>query len=49
MNEAAHDAAKRANGQLDARALCWTLDQVDEEGELVKFAAEICVFSLRRR
>jgi len=41
MTEAAHVAAARANSQLDARALGWTLDQLDEEGELVKFAAGI--------
>lgn len=46
MTEAAHDAAKRAKNQLDARALGWTLDQLDEEGELVKFAAGIPGFSL---
>ncbi|KAF8490247.1 hypothetical protein F5888DRAFT_1742198 [Russula emetica] len=45
MTEAAHDAAKRAKSQLDARALGWTLDQLDEEGELVKFATVIPGFS----
>jgi len=45
MTEAAHDAAKRAKNQLDARALGWTLDQLDEEGELVKFATGIPGFS----
>ena len=47
--EAAHDAAKRAKNQLDARALGWTLDQLDEEGELVKFAAGIPGFSRSTR
>ena len=41
MTKVAHDAAKRAKDQLYARALGWTLDQLDEEGELVKFAAGI--------
>jgi hypothetical protein len=49
MTEAAHDAAKRAKYQLDARALGWTLDQLDEEGELVKFAAGIPGFSRSTR
>jgi hypothetical protein len=49
MTEAAHDAAKRAKNQLDARALGWTLDQLDEEGELVKFAAGIPGFSRSTR
>lgn len=39
MTEAANEAAKRAENQLDARALGWTLDQLDEEGEPVTFAA----------
>jgi hypothetical protein len=47
--EAAHDAAKRAKNQLYARALGWTLDQLDEEGELVKFAAGIPGFSRSTR
>jgi hypothetical protein len=46
MTEAAHAAAARADSQLDAQALGWTLDQLDEEGELVKFAAGIPGFSL---
>jgi len=41
MTKVAHDAAKRTKDQLHARALGWTLDQLDEEGELVKFAAGI--------
>lgn len=45
MTDAAHDAAKRATNQLDARALGWTLDQLGEEGELVKFVAGIPGFS----
>ena len=45
MTEAAHAAAARADSQLDAQALGWTLDQLDEEGELVKFAAGIPGFS----
>jgi hypothetical protein len=49
MTAAAHDAAKRATNQLDARALGWTLDQLDEEGELVKFAAGIPGFSRSTR
>lgn len=49
MTEAAHEAAKRANNELDARALGWTLDQLDEEGELVKFAAGIPAFSRSTR
>ena len=49
MTEAAHEAAKRANNELDARALGWTLDQLDEEGELVKFAAGILAFSRSTR
>jgi hypothetical protein len=46
MTEAAHAAAARADSQRDAQALGWTLDQLDEEGELVKFAAGIPGFSL---
>lgn len=46
MTQAAHAAAARADSQLDARALAWTLDQLDEEGELVKFAAGIPGFFL---
>jgi hypothetical protein len=38
MTKVAHIAAARANGRLDARASCCTLDQLDEEGEFVKFA-----------
>jgi Family of unknown function (DUF6535) len=49
MTEAAHDAAKRAKNQLDSRALGWTLDQLDEEGELVKFATGIPGFSRSTR
>jgi hypothetical protein len=45
MTEAAHATAARANSLLDAQALGWTLDQLDEEGELVKFAAGIPGFS----
>lgn len=45
MTEAAHAAAARADSQLDAKAFGWTLDQLDEEGELVKFAAGIPGFS----
>lgn len=45
MTEAANAAAARANNLLDAQALGWTLDQLDEEGELVKFAAGIPGFA----
>lgn len=47
--EAAHYVAKRAKNELDARYLGWTLDQLDEEGELVKFAAGIPGFSRSTR
>ena len=46
MTEAAHDAARRAKNQLDARTLGCTLDQLDEKSELVKFVAGIPDFSL---
>lgn len=45
MTDAAHVAAARADSRLDAQALGWTLDQLDEEGDLVKFAAGIPGFS----
>ena len=45
MTEAAHDAASRAEKGMIARALGWTLDKMDEEGELVQFAAGIPGFS----
>ena len=45
MTEAAHAEAARANSLLDAQALGWTLDRLDEEGELVKFAAGIPGFA----
>ena len=45
MTDAVYEAAKRPNPLRDAKALGWTLDQLDEEGELVKFAAGIPGFS----
>ena len=45
MTKAVYKAAMRPNVQRDAQALGWTLDRLDEEGELVKFAAGIPGFS----
>jgi hypothetical protein len=45
MTKAVYTAAVRLDAQRDARALGWTLDRLDEEGELVKFAAGIPGFS----
>ena len=45
MTRAVYEAAFRPNPQRDAQALGWTLDRLDEEGELVKFAAGIPGFS----
>jgi hypothetical protein len=45
MTRAVYEAAYRPNPQRDAQALGWTLDRLDEEGELVKFAAGIPGFS----
>jgi hypothetical protein len=43
--EAIYTSAMRPDSQRDARALGWTLDRLDEEGELVQFAAGIPGFS----
>jgi Family of unknown function (DUF6535) len=45
MTKAVYEAAVRLDAQRDARALGWTLDRLDEEGELVKFAEGIPGFS----
>ena len=45
ITEAIYISALRPDSQRDARALGWTLDQLDEEGELVQFAAGIPGFS----
>jgi hypothetical protein len=45
MGEAIYTSAARPDSQRDARALGWTLDRLDEEGELVQFAAGIPGFS----
>jgi hypothetical protein len=45
ITEAMVIAAMRPDSQRDARALGWTLDRLDEEGELVQFAAGIPGFS----
>jgi hypothetical protein len=45
MTGAANDAALKLDGNIDARALGWTLDRLDEEGELLQFAAGIPGFS----
>ena len=45
MTRAVYEAAMRPNAQRDAQALGWTLDRLDEEGELVQFAAGIPGFS----
>ena len=41
MTQAAYDAALKSDGQIDAQALGWTLDRLDEESELEQFAAGI--------
>lgn len=45
ITEAIYTSATRSDSQRDARALGWTLDRLDEEGELVQFAAGIPGFS----
>ena len=45
MTMDAYDAAMNSDKGMIARALGWTLDKMDEEGELVKFAAGIPGFS----
>jgi hypothetical protein len=45
ITEAAYTSATRPDSERDARALGWTLDWLDEEGELVQFAAGIPGFS----
>jgi hypothetical protein len=45
ITEAIYTSAMRPDSQRDARALGWTLDRLDEEGELVQFAAGIPGFS----
>ena len=45
ITEAIYFAATRPNAERDAQALGWTLDRLDEEGELVQFAAGIPGFS----
>jgi hypothetical protein len=45
ITEAIYTSATRPDSQRDARALGWTLDRLDEEGELVQFAAGIPRFS----
>ena len=46
ITSAIYISAMRPDSQRDARALGWTLDRLDEEGELVQFAAGIPGFSL---
>jgi len=45
MIETAHDAAENSGFEIDARALGWTLDKLDEPRELMQFAAGIRGFS----
>ncbi len=45
ITEAIYTSAMRPDSQRDARALGWTLDRLDEEGELAQFAAGIPGFS----
>jgi len=45
MTRAAHDAAADSSWEIDARALGWTLDKLDEPMELMQFAAGIPGFS----
>jgi len=45
MTRAAYYVALRSDNGMTARALGWTLDKMDEEGELVQFAAGIPGFS----
>ncbi len=45
ITDAFYTAAMRPDTERDARALGWTLDRLDEEGELVQFAAGIPGFS----
>jgi hypothetical protein len=45
LTEAIYSSAMRPDSERDARALGWTLDRLDEEGELVQFAAGIPGFS----
>jgi len=49
MTKAIYAAAMRPDAVRDARALGWTLDRLDEEGELVQFAAGIPGFSRSTR
>jgi hypothetical protein len=45
ITEAIYTSAMRPDSERDARALGWTLDRLDEEGELAQFAAGIPGFS----
>jgi hypothetical protein len=45
MVTAAHDAAANSSWEIDARALGWTLDKLDEPRQLIPFAAGIPGFS----
>jgi hypothetical protein len=45
ITEAIYTSAMRPDSRRDARALGWTLDRLDEEGELIQFAAGIPGFS----
>jgi len=45
ITEAIYTSAMRPDSHRDARALGWTLDRLDEEGELIQFAAGIPGFS----
>jgi hypothetical protein len=45
ITEVIYTSAMRPDSERDARALGWTLDRLDEEGELVQFAAGIPGFS----
>jgi hypothetical protein len=45
MSAAAYDEALRSDKGMISRALGWTLDRTDEEGELVQFAAGVPGFS----
>ena len=45
MSEAIYDASKRPDPYRDAQNLAWTLEQLHEEGDLLKFAAGIPGYS----
>ena len=49
MAEAAEAAAASQHWRIDARALSWMLDQLDEEREVEKFVAGIARFVRSRK